>query len=349
VATERRRYADAARLLGASDVLRERTLLAIPATERLQREARLERLRMKLGEATLAGLLAEGSHLSMEEVVRLTADDSVGHTAEYRVSASVAPEPHAHANARPRLRVLALGPLQVYVGGKLVDAAAWGSARPRELLAYLLVHPDGRTKEQAGLAFWPDASAAQLRNNFHVTLHRLRKALGSTDWIGLAGDRYRVDPAVLEEFDAAEFERDVTAARRALQRQEEGAADRMEQALARYRGDFLDGEPMGDWHVEHRDRLQRLFVDSLMTLGASLAKERRYDRAAESYRRVLGRDELHEEALQALMRCHAGLGERSQALRAYLQFADRLKRELEAEPDRETARLYERLQQGTGL
>jgi DNA-binding SARP family transcriptional activator len=284
----------------------------------------------------------------MEEIVRLTADDSVGHTAEFRVTA-VAGEPHAPGGARSRLRVLALGPLQVFVGGKPIEAAAWGSARPRELLLYLLVHADGRTKEQAGLAFWPDASAAQLRNNFHVTLHRLRKALGATDWVALVNERYRVDPSAIEEFDVAEFEREVASARRALHRQEPDATEQLEHALARYRGDFLDGEPMGDWHLEHRDRLQRLFVDSLMALGARFAKEERWDRAADSFRRVLGRDELHEEALQALMRCHAGLGERSQALRAYLQFADRLKRELEAEPGRETALLYERLQQGMSV
>ena len=46
------------------------------------------------------------------------------------------------------------------------------------------------------------------------------------------------------------------------------------------------------------------------------------------------------------MRCHAALGERAQALRVYRRFADRLREELDAEPDRETIRLSERLQQG---
>ena len=50
----------------------------------------------------------------------------------------------------------------------------------------------------------------------------------------------------------------------------------LEQALARFRGDLLDGEPVGDWHLEHRDRLQRLYVDALMELGARLIKEERH-------------------------------------------------------------------------
>ena len=62
------------------------------------------------------------------------------------------------------------------------------------------------------------------------------------------------------------------------------------------------------------------------------------------FRRVLARDELHEEALRALMRSLAEAGERSQALRAYRQFATRLREELEAEPEEETTELSEQLQ-----
>ena len=342
LAAERRRWADAARLTGAVDALRERVGIVLYPVDRPHRERRTAEARAKLGDA-YEQHYAEGRALPREALVTIAADDSVHSTAEYHV-----PGPAAGAAARRTLRVLALGPLQVCVGRRLVEPAEWGSARPRELLVYLLTHPDGRTKEQAGLAFWPDASPAQLRNSFHVTLHRLRKALGGAELVTLAGDRYRVDPAAIEEFDVAEFERDVAAARRALKRQQEGAAAQLEQALARFRGDFLDGEPAGDWHLEHRDRLQRMYVDALMELGARLAHEERHGRAAEAYRRVLVRDELHEEALLALMRCHAALGERSQALRAYRRFAERLREELGAEPKGEATRLYERLQQGGG-
>jgi DNA-binding SARP family transcriptional activator len=142
----------------------------------------------------------------------------------------------------------------------------------------------------------------------------------------------------------AEFDREVTAARRQLKRQAEGAAQQLEAALARYRGDLLDGEPVGDWHLEHRDRLQRLCVDALMELGSHHAREQRHERAAEVYRRVLTRDELHEEGLRSLMRALAEAGERSQALRAYQRFAERLRKELDAEPEDETTDLLEELQ-----
>ena len=346
VAALRGRHIDAVKLMGAVDALRERSAVALPATDAADRAQRTERARQRLGDA-FDEIYAKGRRLSMDEITRVATDDRIVHTAEFRIPVSdtepPADEEESHT-AAATLRVLALGPLQVFVGGKPIEPAAWGSARPRELLVYLLMHPEGRTKEQAGLAFWPDASAAQLRNNFHVTLHRLRKALGNADWVTLASDRYRVDPSVMEEFDVAEFERGIAAARQALKRQQEGAVERLEEALARYRGDFVDGEPMADWHVEHRDRLQRMYVESLNELGALLTRQQQHARAADAYRRLLARDELNEDAVRALMRSLAEAGERSQALRAYRRFAERLRAELDAEPEAATTRLVERLQ-----
>jgi predicted ATPase/DNA-binding SARP family transcriptional activator len=339
VASRRGRCEDAVRLVAGTEAHRERLAVALPGGAPAEQVALLAHLRTTLGERFDA-LYAEGRAMTTQEIAQLGLIEAARNTTEFRVV-----EPAVlHPSTARALRILALGPLQVFVGGRPIEPTAWGSARPRELLVYLLMHPDGRTKEQAGLAFWPEASTAQLRNNFHVTLHRLRKALGNGDWVQLSGDRYCIDPAVLEELDVAEFEREVAAARRALRRQQDGAAAQLEQALARYRGDFLDGEPVGDWHVEHRDRLQRLYVESLTELGAAYAREERHAKAAEAYRRVLARDELHEEALRALMKALAETGERSQALRVYQRFADRMRKELEAEPGRDTTRLFERLQ-----
>jgi len=285
--------------------------------------------------------------MSIEEVMELTNELGSMPTAEYRVASPEEPPAKVEsAPGQPVLRVLALGPLQVFAGDRAIDSAAWGSARPRELLVYLMMHPDGRTKEQVGLAFWPEASAAQLRNSFHVTLHRLRKALGNGDWIALVNDRYRVDPSVVAEFDVALFERDLAAARKMLKRQEDGAVVALERALERFRGDLLDGEPAGDWHLEHRDRLQRLYGDALMELAGRLAKEERHAKAADAYRRLLARDDLHEDAVRALMSCHVELGERAQALRVYQRFAERLMKELDAEPDEATTELFDQIRAG---
>jgi LuxR family maltose regulon positive regulatory protein len=84
-----------------------------------------------------------------------------------------------------------------------------------------------------------------------------------------------------------------------------------------------------------------------MDLASRLAKEERYAKAADAYRRLLARDDLHEDAVRALMECHAKLGERAQAMRVYQRFADRLAKELDAEPDDETTEIFERIRSGT--
>jgi DNA-binding SARP family transcriptional activator len=335
----RGRHADAAKLMGAGDALRERSAVALPASSAADRAQRTALARQKLGKRFDA-LYAEGRAMSMDEVVRMATDSSVIHTSEFRVPVAADHAP-PEKGERHGLRVLALGQLQVFVDGQAIETAAWGSARPRELLVYLLMHPEGRTKEQVGLAFWPDASAAQMRNNFHVTLHRLRKALGGPNWVALENDRYRIPKELIDDVDAHSFERGVAEARKEMLTSKDGlaAAARLEKAIGLYRGDFLDGEPVGDWHIEHRDRFQRIYVDALMELGGRYAEDERHAKATEAFRRVLARDELNEEALRALIRSLAETGERSQALRTYERFAAKLRSELEAEPESETVQL----------
>jgi DNA-binding SARP family transcriptional activator len=207
----------------------------------------------------------------------------------------------------------------------------------------LLMHPDGCTKEQIGLAFWPEASTAQLRNNFHVTLHRLRKALGHADWIGLAHERYRVDPAVIGSFDVVAFEREARSALDLAKRDDPGAIVGLEHATSLYRGELLDGEPAGDWHVSHRDRLRQLFIDCLMALGEAQTKQQRHAKAIEAYRRVLARDDVHEDAVRALMLLLEQSGDRAAALKLYDRFAERLRQELKATPSAKATTIYRRL------
>jgi predicted ATPase/DNA-binding SARP family transcriptional activator len=329
----------AATLMAASDSLRTRIASALTPAERDEHARLVDGVRVALG-ADFARLWAEGRARALPETIRLALDDAPDDTSDEPPN-----DPVGAPVAAAGLRVLALGPLAAYRGDEPIDPAAWGSARTRELLVFLLVHPEGVTKEQVGLALWPEASAAQLRNSFHVTLHRLRRALGErgAEWVALTNDRYRLDPAAVRGFDVAEFERDVAAARGALRRGDDGAADAMERALARYRGDFLDGEPAGDWHLAHRARLQRLHLDALVALGDRLAEDEAPERAAEAYRRALARDGLHEEAVRSLMRCHARAGDRAEALRVHDRFATRLRDELGAEPSRETTGLARRI------
>ena len=252
--------------------------------------------------------------------------------------------PAVSAPARPPdLAVYALGPLRILVDGAPLDPGAFVSGKPRELLLLFLCHPEGLTREQVGLAFWPEASTSQVKNSFHVTLHRLRKALGHPEWVTLVDDRYRLDPGLRIEFDAARFEAEVEAALRGGEIGSVGEA-RLEAALAICGGELLEGTATGDWHLEIRDRLRRLEVEGLLALAARRTERGAHDLAAEAYRAVLARDRLHELACRGLMLSQARAGQRVQAIRLYETFSLLLQEELGVVPDPETAGLYQRIQ-----
>ncbi len=245
------------------------------------------------------------------------------------------PPPQA---ATHHLTVRALGALQI---SQESVPLVWASAKPRELLLFLLCHPDGRTREQVGLAFWPEASIEQVRNNFHVTLHRLRKTLGGAHWVTLSNDQYAVDSRVVVDFDASRFERDVSAGLTRLRK--DGDTTLLERALTLYAGDFLEHEVVEDWHLELRDRLRHKCVSALAALGERRMEQERWAEAAEAWRRLVARDELDERAYRGLMTCHAKLGERSQVQQLYQRVERVLQKELEAKPEAETVQLYKRL------
>jgi len=246
------------------------------------------------------------------------------------------------------LRIEALGTLRVHVRGELLPAERWGSARPRELLVFLADDPRGRTRDEVGRALWPDATPAQASNSFHVTLYRLRKALGQPEWIPLVDERYRIAPDVRLDFDAHRFEHDV---RQALQDAAAGqvVTARLEAALALYRGELLEDQVVGEWCREARDRLRALCIEALLTLGADHYAAGRVDAATEAYRRAVALDDVHEEAYRRLMLCLAATGMRAEALVLFQRLSALLRDELDASPEPETLELHERLRTAAPL
>jgi predicted ATPase/DNA-binding SARP family transcriptional activator len=253
------------------------------------------------------------------------------------------------ASAAPAaLRVAALGPLRIERDGEPLPADAWSYGRPRELLLYLLLHPAGRTRDQIGAEFWPEASSAQVKNSFHVTVHHLRRTLGGADWVVFENDRYSLNRGQGCELDVEVFEARLTAALRA-EAAGAGSEAALRDALALYRGDFLYGEGVGDWHLDVRDHLRRRQLDGLLALGRLLMGESRWSDAADVYQHVVIREDLHEEAHRCLMTCRARSGDRAGALRQFERLRDLLRDELDAEPAAETLDLYDRLRQAAPI
>lgn len=242
-----------------------------------------------------------------------------------------------------RLRILGLGPVEVYLNGKMLTAADWTFAKPKELL-YYLVSNSPKTKEQISLAFWPDASPDSLRVSLRATLYQLRRALGERDWIQYEDGYYKFNSSMNYWYDVEAFERNIEAAEKDVTYAKSVAIERLEEARSYYRGEFLSGLANDEWGVFRREELHNKYLKAMGLLGALLVDSQAYDYAIDIYRALLSMDNLLEDTHKELMRCYALKGDRVLALRQYQVLFEIMQDELGVSPSTETTRLFQSIQ-----
>jgi predicted ATPase/DNA-binding SARP family transcriptional activator len=332
-----------ARLLGTAAAVREKVGAGLMGPDRAHMEPVLHNARAALGDEAFDAAWNAGRDVSLAAAFA----EILSHAPPTIAPAVLSSSAGAVRERAAPLHVRALGPLEILRDGVPVPGDAWRYARPRELLLFLLAHPHGRTRHQIGVVFWPDASPTQVKNNFHVMLHHVRKVIGS-DLIVFEKERYRMAWEAGVRFDAAAFEQELPERLRALRsaRGTENVRLTLDAALdtlALYRGDFLCDAGAGDWHLEIRDRLRRVYMDAELLVGDRSLELELHRQAAEAFRAAIRVDDLHEEAHRGLMRALARSGDRTEALRQYDRLALTLRRDLDSEPDEATKALYERL------
>src|SRR5262249_36548387 len=125
--------------------------------------------------------------------------------------------------------------------------------KARGMLAYLALHPQQlQSRERLAALFWGRAADSQARTNLRQTLSGLRKALASINGAHLLtkGDQVLLNPNGLV-LDVTRFEELIA----------QSTPQDLEQALALYKGDLLDGfslneEPFEEWVRSERERLR---------------------------------------------------------------------------------------------
>jgi DNA-binding SARP family transcriptional activator len=207
--------------------------------------------------------------------------------------------------------------------------SAWRSALARYLLFYLLIHPP-QTRDQIIADFWPDLAAENAKSTFHVVKSQTRSPLGRS-LILFQDDRYTVQLEPDCWFDVATFES-------LLQGQDQRQA-RLEEAVALYRGDFLEDYD-AEWCQATRERLRLAFRSALLELGTLYSAQRQLDRALVTLQRVVELDDLFEPACRALMQVYILQGDTAAALEQYDSLAQRLEEQVGIDPSSETQTLY---------
>ena len=201
-------------------------------------------------------------------------------------------------------------------------------ARALALLAYLLLHRDRPlARDAVAFAFWPDSPEDEARAKLRTHLHYLTRGLlppeGGDPWILSDVRSIRWNPAMPVWVDVAEFE--------------ERSRDRSQAAgaVALYAGDLLAGFD-DEWIEVPRARLRDTAVSALNTLAQEARAEGDRYGAIAAMQRLLAVDPYREDAVRMLIALRQELGDRAGAVKAYRDFAQRLKADLGVDPMPET-------------
>jgi TolB-like protein/Flp pilus assembly protein TadD len=207
--------------------------------------------------------------------------------------------------------------------------------KDRLLLAYLALSA-GRPLARDRLAglLWGDRAETQARDSLRQSLAAMRQAFRHVGLDPITADRDFVtfDPAGID-IDAVSFAR--LAA--------EGSAP--DKAAGLYRGDLLEGvdgvsPELDTWLGPERERFAAIAVRLLEQFAAPSRQNHSTDEAVRLGHHLLTRDRLCEPVYRALMRLHAGMEERSVALKIYATCRDALKQDLGVAPEARTEELY---------
>ena len=232
-----------------------------------------------------------------------------------------------------------LGSFRAITGAPL---SGFDSDKVRALLAYLAIESDRphRRERLAGL-LWPDFSERSARTNLRRALSNLRQVIG---------DRQADPPFLIITRQSIQFNQesdhalDVTSFSSLLAGIDGRAPDtsHLEEAVALYQGDFLEGFSIPDsssfeeWALVTRESLRGQVIRALFHLAADHEELGTYEQALQHTRRLLTLDPYQETAHQQLMRLLALCGQRNEALAHYEQMAHMLDGELGVAPSAQT-------------
>jgi predicted ATPase/DNA-binding SARP family transcriptional activator len=243
-----------------------------------------------------------------------------------------------------------LGAYVVTLDHRAVESFA--TNKERALLAYIAVEARRpHHRDELAALLWPELPAEQARNNFRVTLHRLRKALDhpGVEVIRATRETVGFHPQVEVEVDACVLARQLEEVRQHDHRDRlcHECHALLAAAAELYQGAFLagftlDGSPAFDeWIRLEQEWLHLRVLDALEKLAAYHQRRGQIELAQKYAYRQIEMEPWRETAHRQLMHSLACAADYSAALAQFARCRDILSEELGVEPSAETVRLYE--------
>ncbi|HLG51795.1 MAG TPA: BTAD domain-containing putative transcriptional regulator [Chloroflexota bacterium] len=251
---------------------------------------------------------------------------------------------------RHAIEIRCFGHFEVYRQGELIES--WRRAKAKALLKYLIARRQPVSRDALIELLWPDADPRLAVNGLRVTLYALRQALGlrpiagrpGQDIIVFEGGSYYLNPSADIWVDAEEFSaRFADGLRLERQGHLDAAIGHFERAEEVYRDDYLLEDIYEEWTLVRREELKDQYLMVLTRLADIALARGDLEGCIIRCHKILGKDACREDAYQRLMRCHAMLGQWSQAIHWYDLCSQTLRHELDMAPSEQTVALYRQI------
>jgi DNA-binding SARP family transcriptional activator len=235
------------------------------------------------------------------------------------------------------LRLRTFGGLTLRVGDTTITGIAT-QRKPLALLSLLAVAGDDGMSREKLLAFlWPEKEERQARHILNQILYAQRR-YAEDEGLFLGRKTVRLNHEKIET--------DVARFRESLSRGD------FERTVATYRGPFLDGFFLDQapefeiWVEEQRASFARSCVGALDRLAVAATGSGDHAGAAAWRRRAAELDPLDARAATLLAEALVRAGDRPAAIRALRLHQDRVRQDLEVEPDPTVQRMADALAGG---
>jgi len=253
------------------------------------------------------------------------------------------------------LTINMLGPVEIFRDiARPFAADAWTTRRARDILCFIASRRHHRAPKDAIIeTFWGETDLKTVEKNFHPTMSHVRKALNSNqplkqNFLVYRDGDYQLNPEFSYRIDTEEFDRLIAEGETARRERDfDRCLARYEQAVALYRGEFMQGS-YDPWVDEQRSYYREQSLRILESLAAVAEKKQEWTRAMDLALRILHEDQFREDIHCLLMRAQAALGNRVAVKEQYETLRGLLQKELGVEPAMQTQKTYRELV-GTGV
>lgn len=237
------------------------------------------------------------------------------------------------------VRIRSLGLFSLTVDEQDITLAGRGKTKVIEMLKVIIALGGSNIHEhRLSDVLWPDADGDQAHQNLTVTLHRLRKLIGS-EAVLLNDGRISLNPRRvwldIWDFDHRLRELEVADEVEAIVRQ-------LSELTSRYKGGLLPQEHAA-WLLPVQERYRARYLRAVSEAAERLMADNRWFEALGCYAKAIECEPLVEQFYEGLMSCHYHLGQASDGIMAYRRCQDLLASELGCSPSQRMRSVLEQL------